>query len=103
MANQNVEIVSDKIVKIEGNTIFTSDGEERVVDAVILTTGYHQTYQFCGKNFPIRVTLGDNDISSTVWGKADNYLSLMKAQVPNLFMVGGPNAVRIALRIPSSV
>lgn len=89
-----IEIISERIVRIHGKTIVTDDGKSRVVDVVILGTGYDQVYRQSGRSFNIPVYLGKKDISARIWSRSDNYLSIMRDGVPNLFFLGGPNSVR---------
>ena len=43
LAQDNVDLVTDGIAEIRGNSIVTTDGTVREVDAIIVATGFHVT------------------------------------------------------------
>ncbi len=45
LAADHVDLVTDRIVKVTGNAVVTSDGIERPVDVIVVATGFHTTEQ----------------------------------------------------------
>jgi cation diffusion facilitator CzcD-associated flavoprotein CzcO len=88
LQQSNVEVVTDGIVRVEGNSVVTADGRSREVDAIIMGTGFQAT---------------DRPVAQQLWGKdgiklADAWSKGMSAYAgttvagfPNLFMLLGPN------------
>ncbi|SDI44575.1 Predicted flavoprotein CzcO associated with the cation diffusion facilitator CzcD [Actinokineospora alba] len=84
----NVELVTDKIVRVDGSSVVTADGTAREVDAIILGTGFAAT------NRPVAQRLWGRDgvKLADAWGKGMSaYAGTTVAGFPNLFMLLGPN------------
>ncbi|MCT2581964.1 flavin-containing monooxygenase [Actinophytocola gossypii] len=85
----NVELVTDSIVRVQGNSVVTADGREREVDAIILGTGFHATDRPIAR----RVWNDRGDSLARTWA-ADGmtaYRGTTVSGFPNLFMLLGPN------------
>jgi cation diffusion facilitator CzcD-associated flavoprotein CzcO len=88
LTRSNVEVVTDGISAIGTNSIFSSDGTERAVDAIILGTGFHVT------DVPIaeRVRGRDGRSLAEHWdGSLQAHRGTSVAGFPNLFLLLGPN------------
>jgi 4-hydroxyacetophenone monooxygenase len=85
----NVELVSDRVDHIDGNSLVAADGTGREADVVVVSTGYNVNAMAARLNLR-----GREGVSlAAVWGK-DNpfaYLSTAVPGFPNLFMIYGPN------------
>ncbi|GAA1646887.1 flavin-containing monooxygenase [Actinoplanes couchii] len=84
----NVEVVTDGIAKIGPDSIVTTDGQERQVDAIIMGTGFRATDRPVAK-----LIHGRDGVSlSTAWSDGmTGYRGTTVAGFPNLFMLLGPN------------
>ncbi len=91
LTRDNVELVTDGIVRLTEAGIETADGKVRELDVIITATGfdivkYLWPAQIVGK--------GGADLHET-WSAADGpraYLGMMVPDFPNLFMLYGPNS-----------
>ena len=84
----NVELVTDPIAKVTIDSIVTDDGRERVVDTIILATGFATT-RFLSA---IDVAGRRGRRLREVWADgAQAYLGITTSGFPNLFMLYGPN------------
>lgn len=88
LVEDNVEFITDSIVKITQEGILTADGKERKVDAIVCATGFDTSHT------PRYPTIGKNGISlAEHWKEYPTaYMSLATVNFPNLFIVGGPNS-----------
>ena len=89
LAQDHVELVTDRITKVVGNAVVTSDGKEREVDALVVATGFHTTEQ------PIasRITGQAGQTLAEVW-RRDGMAAYKGTTIhgfPNLFQIVGPN------------
>ncbi len=87
LLRDNVELVTDPIIRMEEKGIVTDSLRE--ADVVVMATGF-EVHQFLGR---IQVTGREGRSLSDVWGD-DNpvaYLGMTVAGFPNLFMMSGPN------------
>ncbi len=83
-----VELVTDAIAKVSGNTIVTVDGRERPVDTIITATGFKTTKYLSA----IEVTGRGGQRLADAWADGPQaYLGLTTSGFPNLFMLYGPN------------
>jgi 4-hydroxyacetophenone monooxygenase len=90
LTRDNVELVTDKIVRLTETGIETSDGVTRDVDVIITAVGF-EIAQYL---FPIDYR-GKNGVSIfDYWAKdgARAYLSMMVPEFPNMIMLYGPNS-----------
>jgi hypothetical protein len=88
LVEDNVNFVTTPIVKLTEHGILTSDGKERVVDAIVCATGFDTSHT---PRFPV---VGRNGINlSDQWKDIPTaYMSLATPNFPNYFVVGGPNS-----------
>jgi len=89
LRNDKVELVDDRIVRIDGNRVITEDGSEREADVLVLATGFDvlrviNTYETVGRG---GVTLRE------AWedDNAQAYMGTVVPGFPNYFTLYGPN------------
>jgi len=88
LTRPNVEVVTDKIREIRGQSIITEDGKEREVDTIICGTGFHVT----DTQFSQRIHGQGAQSLADVWHDgAHAYYGATIAAFPNLFLLIGPN------------
>ena len=84
----NVELVTDPIARITPKGVLTADGTERVLDTMVLATGFSTTKYLSA----IEVTgRGGLDIADAWNDGATAYRGVTTSGFPNLFMLYGPN------------
>ena len=85
----NVELVTEPIERVDGDTVVTTDGARRPVDVVVLATGF-QVMQMAAR-LGIRGRRGVD--LADVWAddQAAAHLGITVPGFPNLFLMGGPN------------
>lgn len=84
----NVELVTEPIVRLDGDALVTSDNKARPVDAIILATGFAANRYLAA----IDVTGTGGRHIKDAWSQgAEAYLGIQTAGFPNLFMLYGPN------------
>lgn len=83
----NVEVVTEKILRVEANGVRTVDGQFHPIDLLILATGFHADAYLR----PMTVT-GEGGITlDEIWSNIPvNYKSVALPHMPNFFMVNGP-------------
>jgi cation diffusion facilitator CzcD-associated flavoprotein CzcO len=88
LVEDNVNFITDSIVKITEEGILTAHGKERKVDAIVCATGFDTSHT------PRYPTFGRNGITlAEQWkDEACAYMSLAAPNFPNLFIVAGPNS-----------
>ena len=88
LAQTNVSVISDGIREVRANSIVTSDGQEREVDAIIFGTGFTAS-----DPLPRNVLFGRDGIDLLdSWPEGPQaYKGTMTAGFPNLFFLMGPN------------
>jgi 4-hydroxyacetophenone monooxygenase len=89
LKRSNVDLVTDPIREITPHSIVTEGGEEHVVDAIVLATGFSVGYVLG----PVEVR-GRNGVSlRDIWGEDDPraYLGITVPGFPNMFIMYGPN------------
>jgi 4-hydroxyacetophenone monooxygenase len=84
----NVDLVTDKVVRITPKGIVTADGTEHEVDVLIYGTGFQASnflsfYRVRGK--------GGRDLHEAWSGDARAYLGMTAPGFPNFFLIYGPN------------
>ncbi|MAT19738.1 MAG: monooxygenase [Acidimicrobiaceae bacterium] len=84
----NVELVVDPVERVTANGILTADGTERLVDAIVLATGFVTTDYVSAID-----VIGANGVALTdAWaGDPAAYLGVTTSGFPNMFMLYGPN------------
>ncbi|MGI9591946.1 MAG: flavin-containing monooxygenase, partial [Myxococcota bacterium] len=84
----NLELVTEPIERITPKGVVTADGTERIVDTLVLATGYETTRFASVIDF---VGRGGISISEAWRAGAIAYKGVMTTGFPNLFMLYGPN------------
>lgn len=87
----NVSLVTDGIARIEADGIVTRDGSKRVIDTLILATGY----SLWEENFPALPVTGKGGKDLGSWWRNSEFQSfegLSLPGFPNLFYLSGPYA-----------
>ncbi len=88
LARPNVELITDKIVHIVPDALFTADGTGRPADVIIYGTGF-KAVDFLA---PIQVSgLGGRRLREAWRDGAQAYLGITVSGFPNFFMLYGPN------------
>jgi cation diffusion facilitator CzcD-associated flavoprotein CzcO len=88
VCQENVELLTEGLAEVRGNTVIGSDGTEREVDAIILGTGFDIT------GFPgAKIVHGRDGTSLTeLWnGSPTAHRCTTVSGFPNFFILGGPN------------
>ncbi|HEY7348400.1 MAG TPA: NAD(P)/FAD-dependent oxidoreductase [Ktedonobacterales bacterium] len=88
ISQENVEVVTDRIQRVQAEGIVTEDGVERAFDTIILATGFHVT------DMPLaRCVRGrGGQTLADAWREGPRaYLGASVAGFPNLFVLIGPN------------
>src|SRR4051794_18293505 len=89
LAADNVDLVTDPISCVTGESIVTSDGVEHEVDAIVVATGFWTT------ELPIAERIGGREGRSLAEEGAAGGMSAYKGTTvhgfPNLFLLVGPN------------
>ncbi len=84
----NVELVTEPIERITPGGILTGDGTERLVDTMVLATGFSTTKYLSA----IEVVGRDGLRIEDAWNDgATAYMGITTTGFPNLFMLYGPN------------
>ena len=84
----NAELVTDRIERVDGRAIVTTDGARREVDTIVLATGFSPTDPPIARRL---VGAGGHTLSDTWRGSPQAYLGTTVAGFPNLFLLYGPN------------
>jgi cation diffusion facilitator CzcD-associated flavoprotein CzcO len=89
LASDNVELVTDKIVRVTDDAVVAADGTERPVDVLVVATGFHTTEQPIAEHIRGR----DGRSLSEVWAEHGmaSYKGTTTRGFPNLFQVVGAN------------
>ena len=89
LAADNVDLVTDPILKVTGSAVITTDGVERPIDVLIVATGFQTTEQ------PIAAHIHGRDGHSLrdVWAEHGmaSYKGTTTRGFPNLFQIVGAN------------
>ncbi len=85
----NVELVSEAVDHIQGDTLVAADGTRRDADIVVVSTGY-VVNQLAAR---LNVTGRNGQTLADLWGEDDisAYLGCTVPGFPNFFMIYGPN------------
>ncbi|KAI8575412.1 hypothetical protein K450DRAFT_284357 [Umbelopsis ramanniana AG] len=89
LAQDNVHVINEKIVQVDGNKLITSTGETHEVDVLVLATGYKVQeflghFDAYGKNGTSLKSLWRGEFPKTLHG-------ISAAGFPNCFFLLGPN------------
>jgi cation diffusion facilitator CzcD-associated flavoprotein CzcO len=89
LAQDNVDLITDGIAEIRGNSIISTDGTAREVDAIIVATGFHVT------DSPTydRIIGAEGRSLGDIWREKGQqaYKGASVAGFPNMLFVVGPN------------
>lgn len=87
----NTTLIPHGLVKVEGNTVIASNGERHEVDVIIWGTGFEVSHPPIGK----RVKNEKGEVLSDLWKNTspEAYLGTSIENVPNAFLVLGPNVL----------
>ncbi|WP_416898664.1 MAG: flavin-containing monooxygenase [Minwuia sp.] len=89
LRNPKVELVTERIEKVEGSSLVTEDGERRDADVLIIGTGFDvlrfiNTYEARGRDGKSLRQVWDDD-------DARAYMGTLVPGFPNYFILYGPN------------
>ena len=88
LQRDNVELVTEPIVRLSPAGVVTVDGAEHAVDCVIYGTGFRTT-DFM---FPMEITGADGQTLAESWARGPHaHLGMTIPGFPNLFVMYGPN------------
>ncbi len=87
----NTTLIPHGLVGVEGNTVVAANGERHEVDVIIWGTGFEVSHPPIGR----RVVNANGDRLSALWqsGSPEAYLGATMEDVPNAFLVLGPNVL----------
>ncbi|MDX6681015.1 MAG: hypothetical protein QOG94_1054 [Solirubrobacteraceae bacterium] len=88
LTQPHVELVSERIVAVEGREIVLADGTRREVDTIILGTGFHVTDPPTARLVRGR---GGVTLAQAAGASPQAYLGTAMAGFPNVFKIIGPN------------
>ncbi|MBB4662212.1 FAD-dependent oxidoreductase [Conexibacter arvalis] len=84
----NVEVVTERVERIDADGVRTADGVHRPVDAIVWGTGFHADEPVV----PLRVHgAGGGELQAAWRDGARAHLGITVAGFPNLFLMYGPN------------
>ncbi|TCM69838.1 cation diffusion facilitator CzcD-associated flavoprotein CzcO [Acinetobacter calcoaceticus] len=89
LAAENTELIAQGLVEIDGNTVVAANGERHEVDVIIWGTGFEVSHPPIGQ----RVFNSRGQRLADLWkdSSPEAYLGTSIAQLPNAFLVLGPN------------
>ena len=89
LQQDNVSLIPHGLVEIDGNTVISANGERHEVDVIIWGTGFEVSHPPIGK----RVSDASGKILAERWkdSSPEAYLGTSIENVPNAFLVLGPN------------
>ncbi len=89
LQQDNVKVIPHGLVEIDGNTVIGANGERHEVDVIIWGTGFEVSHPPIGK----RVYDANGVVLAERWkdSSPEAYLGTSLEQVPNAFLVLGPN------------
>ena len=89
LQQNNVSLIPHGLVEIDGNTVISANGERNEVDVIILGTGFEVSHPPIGK----RVIDANGQVLADRWKNSspEAYLGASIENVPNAFLVLGPN------------
>ncbi|KAG0331311.1 hypothetical protein BG000_011024 [Podila horticola] len=88
LARKNVDVHTEEITSVKGNSILLQDGTSQEVDVLVLATGFHVQ-----DIFPSSFVIGKDGVDvKTSWGlNPQTYYGLTSPETPNMFFLLGPN------------
>jgi cation diffusion facilitator CzcD-associated flavoprotein CzcO len=92
LSQQNVELVTEPIARVNRRSITTADGTRYPIDTIINAAGYRYNRSLLVN----RVTGADGRTLGEVWNQSPRaYLGSSVPGFPNMFILLGPNAIGI--------
>ena len=87
----NTKLIPHGLVKVEGNTVVSANGERHEVDVIIWGTGFEVSHPPIGK----RVLNEKGECLNDLWKSSspEAYLGTSIENVPNAFLILGPNVL----------
>ncbi len=87
----NTNLIPRGLVEVDGNTVIAANGERHEVDAIIWGTGFEVSHPPIGR----KVLNANGDRLSDLWkdSSPEAYLGATLKDVPNAFLVLGPNVL----------
>ena len=87
----NTSLIPHGLVKVEGNTVISANGERHEVDVIIWGTGFDVSHPPIGK----RVQNEKGQVLAELWkdSSPEAYLGTNIENVPNAFLMLGPNVL----------
>lgn len=87
----NTKLIPHELVKVEDNTVVSANGERHEVDVIIWGTGFEVSHPPIGK----RVSNEKGECLNDLWKSSspEAYLGTSIENVPNAFLVLGPNVL----------
>ena len=96
LRRENVELVTDRIERVNADSIVTADGVSRPADTIVYGTGF-KSHSFVA---PMEIT-GLGRTLDDAWGeRPEAYLGTTVAGFPNMFVLYGPNTNHGAGSVP---
>jgi 4-hydroxyacetophenone monooxygenase len=87
LLRDDVELVNDRVVRVEPDAVVTASGRRVEVDVLVLATGFHPNKYL----WPMEIT-GRGVVLHEEWGEDPRaYLGITVPGFPNLFCLYGPN------------
>lgn len=89
ITRDDVQLVSDDVQRIDGDTVITADGHRHQLDVLVFATGFQSKRML----WPIDVRGVDGRSLRELWGEDDAraYLGMTVPDFPNFFLLYGPN------------
>jgi cation diffusion facilitator CzcD-associated flavoprotein CzcO len=87
LTRPNVDVVTEKIVRVTPDAVVTADGVAHTVDTIVFGTGF-TVGAGLGRSVPIT---GRDGVRLADGGMVEGYLGTTVAGFPNLFVLAGPN------------
>lgn len=89
LAQENVDVVTDAVVRVTPGGVVTADGKTHEVDVIVLATGFRLDIG----NAPFEVRGLEGMSLSEAWGRRGSkaYLGMAVSGFPNWFLMLGPN------------
>ena len=88
LLRENVELVNERIVRVEPRAVVTESGSSYDADVIVLGTGFHPNKYL----WPMEITGRDGVVLHDEWGEDPRaYLGMTMPGFPNLFCLYGPN------------
>jgi 4-hydroxyacetophenone monooxygenase len=89
ITRDDVQLVSDDVERIDGDTVITADGHRHQLDVLVFATGFQSKRML----WPMDVRGIEGQSLRELWGEDDAraYLGMTVPGFPNIFLLYGPN------------